>query len=118
MQTPKLLAVFILVFASSSYVHSTVSHGSGGNTYITAIDLGWGTKRVNVTLSNPVEIDANVLSCGYGGSQIQADESQDNIDQVLSVALAAYLSSKPVRVAVSEAECSLGGRYKMLAIGM
>lgn len=110
----------VSISAETDPYHPPITFGDkeGENIFITAIDLGWGSKRVNVKLSEPVPVDDEKLFCGYGGLQIQADESQSNIDQILSVSLAAYLSNKPVRVVVSQENCALGERYKMIAIGM
>lgn len=119
------ICLAIITISMSSWADSTSSNKSltfgdkaEENIFITAVDLGWGTKRVNVTLSESLPVNRDILSCGSGSRQIQADESQLNVDQILSVTLAAYLSNKPVRVVVSQNECALGDRYKMIAIGM
>lgn len=118
----KKSVIWLLILSclcSMPALSETITHGGEGDVFIKAIDLGWGIKRVNITLSKPVPIEEGQLECRYSAAlQVQADERQENIDYILSVSLAAYLSNKPVRVTISLDECALGGRYKLMAVGL
>ncbi|WHI48191.1 hypothetical protein ACJJIW_00370 [Microbulbifer sp. JMSA004] len=92
--------------------HSYAAEYSGWTT-IEQISLGWGTKRVNLTLKDEMP---DPLDCSDAVYMVQADESAPNLDHILSIALSAHTAGKEVNLIIDDSNCSAGGNIKLLSI--
>ncbi|WP_444930649.1 hypothetical protein ACJJIF_02385 [Microbulbifer sp. SSSA002] len=107
----KILLFTTLLFLSGQSAAEVVS----GWTKIDYLTGGWSDKRINLVLSS---IDSpDPAGCNYSNSKLaQADDTSENFDQMLSMALSAHLAEREVSVVISESQCSLGGRPKIVAV--